>query len=52
MRLISQEASYFQANKLPVKQVHCVAEAFSFLFPVNFQAAVFTTGEMCQLKQV
>lgn len=51
MRLISQEVSYFQAKMLPVKQVHAGAEVISCLFPVNFQAAVFTTGEMCQLKQ-
>lgn len=51
MRLISQEVSYFQVKKLSVKQVHGGAELFSCLFPVSFQAAVFTIREKCQLKQ-
>lgn len=41
----------FKQKKLPVKQVHGRAEIFSCLFPVKFQAAIFTRGEMCQLKQ-
>lgn len=47
MSLISQDVSHFQAKKLPVMQVHGRAEIFCCLFPVKFQGASFTTGEMC-----
>lgn len=49
MRLISWKGSYFEAKNLPVKQVRGGAVVFFCLFPVNFQAGVYTRGEMSRI---